>query len=654
MRGAGPEERQVAARPERVVVAPARDAAAFVVGETVGSSADTVGWWYGPLDGEAARMGQTVPDTNLVFSPDGSAIAMALQGGEQGSRLVIHPLASDAVPAEYALAGFVERLVWTEDGLVALSADPGADAASLTSGKPLPAEAEDPLVRRAPAGWRRLWMIDPATGASYPFSRDGLSVWELAPVPGGGAVVVASEDPSEAGWYHSSLVRLGPEPGAARVLHRSDWQLQSPTISPDGRSVAFIEGWSSDRGLVAGEARVIELATGSPSAGLAPGGAASPDLASSAVRTVAVGADVTSLSWAGDGRLWFAGWHHLGTAWGWIDTAQADAVTLIEEAAACLNSRWHPEVVPLDATSALTVRSTPAQPPEVVRLAPAGDARAWTSLNVGLGKSRHLTVRELRWPAADGLEIEALLVEPVGDVAQPWPLVVDIHGGPSLAYHHDWDLTWGARLAEAGYAVVMANPRGSAGRGQAFARANLGDPAGAEFDDLLAGIAHCVESGLVDPGRVASMGASYGGYLTAWAVATGGPFACGVVIAGISDLVSCWGTANNSPFYDYLLAAPPAAAPARYLERSPVTRIDARSRPALILHGAIDQCVPVGQAEELYHGLREVGVEAELVVYPREGHQVAEADHVADQHHRVLEWLAAHPSPIAAGAEEAR
>ena len=81
---------------------------------------------------------------------------------------------------------------------------------------------------------------------------------------------------------------------------------------------------------------------------------------------------------------------------------------------------------------------------------------------------------------------------------------------------------------------------------------------------------------------------------------------------------------------------------ARYLERSPIIRLSPASRPALILHGQQDRCVPAGQAEELYAGLRDLGIEAELVIYPREGHQVREPAHLEDQRERVLRWLGAH------------
>ena len=623
--------------PERIAVAGAGDAAAFVIGPGREGPGPSAGLWYGPLGGSPAKISDVVPDTNLAAAPGGAAFALAIQD-EGGSRLIIaDPAADPATWAEHRLPVFAEQLAWTADGLVVLAADPGADAASLTSGKPLGGPAADPVVARSAAGFRRLWKVDPGTGSAAAVSPPGLAVWEFAPVPGGGAVVVASEDPTEAGWYRSRLIELDAAGAPVRVLHTSAWQLSAPAVRPDGRAVAYVEGWASDRGLLAGQVFVLRL----------------DDAAAPAAGPLATDVDVTWLSWAADGKLWLAGWQHLGTAWGWADGLAGQdkdqpVVRVQAEAASCLNSPWHPEVVPLADGSALTARSTPLLPPEVVRLRPGAEPAPWTALNAGLAASRDMRVTELRWSAPDGTEIEALLAEPAvpealgAGPATPRPLVVDIHGGPSLAWHHSWDLRWAEILTAAGYAVLMANPRGSAGRGQRFARANLSDPAGAEFDDILTGVARCVADGRADPGRVAAIGASYGGYLTAWAVAGGGPFRCGVVIAGISDLVSCRGTANNAPFYDYLLAGRPAEQPARYLERSPVTRLSAGSRPALILHGQQDRCVPLGQAQELYAGLREFGVPAEFVSYPREGHQAREPAHVADQRERVLRFLASH------------
>jgi dipeptidyl aminopeptidase/acylaminoacyl peptidase len=628
------------AHPERIAVTAAGDAAAFVVTAGQAGPTATSGIWYGPLAGQPARISDLIPDTNLAFAPDDGALAAAVQDETGSTVIVLEPALEPGAWRQFRLPGFAEALAWTADGLVVLAAEPGADAASLTSGRPLRGQGDDPLVTSGRAGWRRLWRVDTQNGAAQSASPDDLAIWEFAAIPGGGAVVVGSDDPNEAGWYHSRLLVLDAEGWRMRVLRESPWQLSSPTVSPDGRSVAFVEGWASDRGLLAGDVHLVGLDES----------AATPEIA-----PLAVDADVTWLLWAADSRLWLAGWQHLGTAWGWADGLAAEPppqvrVVTQAEQASCLNSRWHPEVVPLPDGSVLTTRSTPQSPPEVVRLRHGAAPEPWTALNPQTAGTRRMQVREARWRAPDGTLIEGLVAEPIGaDSGQTHadenvlrPLVVDIHGGPSLAWHNSWDLMWAELLTAAGYAVLMANPRGSVGRGQAFARANLTDPAGAEFDDILAGVAHCIAQGIADPDRVAAIGASYGGYLTAWAIATGTVFRCGVVIAGISDLVSCWGTANNAPFYDYLLGGRPGEQRARYLERSPVIRLSPASRPALILHGQQDRCVPTGQAEELYAGLREFGIEAELVIYPREGHQAREPAHVEDQQERTLLWLEAH------------
>jgi len=180
---------QHADHPDRIAVSAGGDAAAFAVGPTPGGPTEATGLWYGPLSGQPAKISDLVPDTNLAFAPQGSAFALAVHDGE-GSRLIVaDPAASQPGWAEHRLPVFAEQVTWTADGLVVLAADPGADTASLTSGKPLAGEAEDPVVARAAAGWRRLWLVDAATGAATPVSPDDLAVWEFAPVPGGGAVV---------------------------------------------------------------------------------------------------------------------------------------------------------------------------------------------------------------------------------------------------------------------------------------------------------------------------------------------------------------------------------------------------------------------------------------------------------------------------------
>ena len=612
--------------PERVVVSPSGGAAAFVVGRRSDGLATATGVWWGRLTERPARIDAEVPSTNLAFSPDGSQLAFGVQD-DDGSRVRIvvagAPESAPSTAETFALPGYVEALDWTSGDLLALAADPGADAASLTSGRPLPGADDDPRVIADGIGMRRLWRVG---GDDEPTSIAGgeMTIWEFAVVPGGGVVAICSDDPREDGWYRPYVVHLPAEAGhPPRLLHRSDWQLASAVVDPRGEQVAFVEGWASDRGLLAGDVRVLALND--------PG---------ATTRALDALIDVTWLSWGDDGRLWLAGWDHLGTAWGWFEDAASGARPVLHrDAAGCVNSSWHPEVVPLGEGDSLTIRSTAGSPPEVVRVSPESAPTAWSALNDGVG-DRGLEVQEVYWEGEDGLEIEGLLVRPPGSEQAHAPrLIVDIHGGPSIAFHHSWSMTWAEVLASAGWAVLMPNPRGSVGRGQAFGRLNHGDPGGAELRDVIAGVRHCISAGLVADGLAGAIGASYGGYLTAWAVTRADVFACGVVIAGVTDLLSSRGTANNNAFYDFLIQGPPNTVGAEYLSGSPVAAIDAQTVPTLILHGEQDQCVPLGQAHELHYALRAAGVATEMVVYPREGHQTREPAHIDDQRRRVIAWF---------------
>jgi dipeptidyl aminopeptidase/acylaminoacyl peptidase len=597
--------------PERVAVSPAGDRAAFVVPERSDGKSAATGVWIGPLNGSPQRVSDAVPATGLAFSPDGERLAFAVHH-EDASRVEILTASGDPA-ASLPVEGFAEALSWTAEGLLVLAAGPGADSASLHSGRPLAGDGADPQVFAEPAGWRRIWRVDPGHDAR-PVTPAGPTIWEFAALPTG-IVAVCSDDPSEDGWYQPYLALLSGD--SVTVLYRSDWMLSAPTVDPAGQQVAFIEGWASDRGLLAGQVRVLSLSGGEP-------------------RSLDCSADATWLHWDRNGQLWFAGWDHLGTAWGSFESLDAPPA-VHREAAAVFNSRWHPEVVPLPGGDVLSVRSTPDQPPEVSRLSPAGPSRRWSALNHDV-TGRPFTVRELRWAGAGGLEIEGVLALPAGGERPP-PLVVDIHGGPSLAFPAAWSLAWAEVLTAAGFAVLFPNYRGSVGRGQPFGRLNLGDPAGAELDDIIAGVRHCATSGLTSGGPAGAIGASYGGYLSAWAACRPDVFGASVVIAGVTNLLSCRGTANNGRFYHFLLQAPPAAHAHAYLERSPVAAVSNQTAPTLILHGEQDRCVPVGQAHELHYALRTAGVATELVVYPREGHQSHEPAHIEDQRRRALDWL---------------
>jgi dipeptidyl aminopeptidase/acylaminoacyl peptidase len=440
-------------------------------------------------------------------------------------------------------------------------------------------------------------------------------------------VALVSDDPSERGWYHTRIVRIDFASRNATVLHRSDWQLLSPSASPSQKRIAFLEGWSSDRGLVASEVRILDIATGNVST----------------INAVEA-SDATTFQWIDEDSLWFAGWSKVGAMYGAVKTDGTLLWSRYEDAIVGSNS-FSAQISPTpdNKTGYATVRETAGEAPEIVfRQMSDTDWRPITRLNgrIAAEFNDYPEVKPLRWKGTDGLELDALVLLPRGRDAGTLPMIVDIHGGPSWTAKYAFNPGYAVPFTAAGYAVFLPNYRGNTGWGQKFARLNIGDPGGAEFDDILAGIDRCVDEGVADKDRLGVTGASYGGYMTAWAVATTNRFKAAVMISGISNQVSSHYSCNHD-FHGFINGGPLSDKRNFHIavSRSPLMRLDKPTTPTLMLHGADDRCTPLGQAQEFYAALQERGVDTELVVYPREGHGFQEREHRLDAWRRTVAWF---------------
>ena len=253
-----------------------------------------------------------------------------------------------------------------------------------------------------------------------------------------------------------------------------------------------------------------------------------------------------------------------------------------------------------------------------------------------------------KYKSFDGQEIEAALLKPVNyDGHSKLPVIALIHGGPTGAWGDRID-TWGQLLAARGYAVWYPNIRGSVGYGQKFIESNRGDWGGGDFKDVMAGVHDLVNRGIADPNRLAIGGWSYGGYMSEWAITQTTEFKAAVSGAGLSNLISEYGT-EKGPSYDewfYGLPYEPEKV-AGFLNSSPFVHLKNAKTPTLILQGEDDDTDPIGQSQELYRGLKRYGVETELVVYPRENHGFQEEKHLIDRLNRILAWYDKHLKPSA-------
>jgi len=585
--------------------------------------------WHVPFNDDAKQL-TFGPRTDAMprWSPTDDRLAFASERAVPG-RMSLFLLSPGEEPVPLGdVDGSVQDARWTNDGrsLLVLAVDEGGFGAATDGAVRLrwSETPPDPSVFRPDQGYRRLHRVDAESGRTHEVGPPGVSIWEFDLVDPSTAVALVSDDPSESGWYRARLALLDLEARTLRNLWIPDRQVQGPVVDPSGGRVAVLEGWSSDRGLVAGDIRLFDIGSGERIA-------FDPGLS-----------DVSSIGWMDPLTLWFAGWHRFGSRFGTLGL-DGDVRWAATDDAIVGTSSFHARVEPIPNEGGfVAIRETLRQPPELVRRPPESDG-SWSTLtafnrDVTTDLDVYPEVRTLEWEGAGGLPIDGLMLVPRGE--PPFPTVVMIHGGPTWAWKYGFDPGYALPLAAAGFAVFLPNYRGSTGRGQEFTRLNVEDPAGAEFEDILRGVDHCVSLGLAVPDRIGVTGASYGGYLTGWAVCTTDRFAAGVMVSGIVDMLSCHLTCNHA-FSEFIFGGDhrDPRSLELFMDRSPITHVAGAKTPTLILHGSEDQCTPLGQAEELYQGLVLNGTPTELVVYPREGHGFREREHAADAQRRTIAWF---------------
>ncbi|MBW3633067.1 MAG: S9 family peptidase [Chloroflexi bacterium] len=247
------------------------------------------------------------------------------------------------------------------------------------------------------------------------------------------------------------------------------------------------------------------------------------------------------------------------------------------------------------------------------------------------------------WTSDDGVEIEGLLTYPAGfQRGTRYPLVVEVHGGPSWQWQDrvmlDWH-DWAQMLASRGYAVLMPNPRGSTGYGHEFQRLLQDDVGGGESRDLVTGAMAMVERGIADQEKLGIAGWSWGGYLTAWTITQTAIFRAAVMGAGLANMISDHGQGDIPSANLLYYPGQPYEHLEHYWRSSPIRYVSAVRTPTLILHGDEDARVHPAQGMEFFRALKVLGVPVRFVRYPREKHGIEERAHQIDLMNRIIDWL---------------
>jgi dipeptidyl aminopeptidase/acylaminoacyl peptidase len=573
----------------------------------------------------------TADDHAPRWSPDGTRLLFQsdrLKPGDDEQRLFLLPLGGGEARPLGDLSGELSQPAWSPDGrfVAVLRQDPESPEA-----KARKKDRDDAVVVEEEPRFTRLWVIDVESGKARCLTAGEREVRGFAWAPDGKSLVAISTDAVE----YDAVLRAGDvwQIAVAGGLPRHIACLRTMPSSPvvveteSGLVVAMLAdghrdqpsdsiwvvplGGGDARNLMPGLTGVVEEIAPLPGA---PGQVAARIIERTHGRIYAV--DVTD-----------------GTLTPLTPPALAEQGSVLDGITFAANGR-RVAAIWSDATT-----------PEEVYL---GDVQGAIEPVTSFGEAfrgRLQPTEHVTW-LSDGVEIEGILTYPAG--YQPgvrYPLVVEIHGGPSWQWEDramlDWH-DWAQMLASRGYAVLMPNPRGSTGYGHAFQQMLQDDVGGGESRDLVAGALAMVERGIADQDRLGIAGWSWGGYLTAWTITQTDIFRAAVMGAGLSNMVSDHGQGDIPSANLLYYPGQPYDHIDSYWNSSPIRYVAAVRTPTLILHGDEDARVHPAQGMEFFRALKIRGVPVRFVRYPREKHGFEERAHQIDLMQRIIDWFEQH------------
>jgi dipeptidyl aminopeptidase/acylaminoacyl peptidase len=521
-----------------------------------------------------------------------------------------------------------------EEGVGAFRWSPDGSRIAFTAREPA-AEADEAREERygefavedAEYRMMHLWVIDVAGGAepSRVTGGDDFTVGSFSWSPDGTRIVFSHRpDPLIESWRKADLSIVIIDSGDVRPLVQQPGSDGNPIWSPDGRWVLFSAGLQDTAGYRNSVLARVPAAGGNVEV-LTDGFDENPD----------------PVAWNGAG-IWF-----LASIRTERRLYRLDPVTgAVAEHPVGPSMVWSADFTPDGRTMAVAAQ-TPSTLTEIYRTPIARpQLTAVTDMTAQiagwpLGSSEVIT-----WPSRDGQEIEGVLWTPPDyDPSRRYPLFVVIHGGPTGTSRPS-PVTGGVYPVNAwlakGAVVLMPNYRGSAGYGEAFRALNVRNLGVGDAWDVLSGVDYLIERGIADPDRMAAMGWSQGGYISAFLTTTTDRFSAISVVAVSLKKMTYYVNTDIHFFTRTYLKATPWHDPDIYAVTSPMTYILDATTPTLIQHGEFDRRVPIPNAYQLYQGLRDVGVETKLIVYKGFGHGITKPkERLAAMWHN-WEWFGEH------------
>jgi dipeptidyl aminopeptidase/acylaminoacyl peptidase len=571
-----------------------------------------------PISGERT-------DFDPAWSPDSKTLVVFSSAGEGEQRQLWSFKGDGADPKKITnLKGYAARPRWSHDGRqVAFLYIEGASGGGPLMAAPTTTGVVDTAIHN-----QRIVVLDVASGQLRQVSPGNLHIYDYDWSPDDKSfVATAAPGPGDNNWWVAQVYTIDVAKSSATSIYKPSLQVAVPRWSPDGKSIAFIEGLMSDEGFHGGDLFTIS--------------ADGRDLTN---RTKDRKSSVSSLFWLTPERILFTEIVDGGGAISELTIGDSSVRTTWKGAEALHAFGNFPDfAISKDAKVTAADRSTFETPPEIW-VGRIGGWRKLTSNNSALlatwGKAESLA-----W-TNEGFQIQGWLLNPVKiEPGKKYPMIVLIHGGPASAVTPDWPAGFGmsraiiAALSLHGYYVLMPNPRGSYGQGEEFTRANVKDFGGGDLRDILAGVDAAINKYPIDPDRLGVTGWSYGGYMTMWTVTQTNRFHAAVAGAGIANWQSYYGQNLIDQWMIPFFGASVYDDPAVFEKSSPIKSIKKVKTPTLVIVGEHDAECPAPQSYEFWHALKTLGVPTQLIIYPGEGHMFVKPEHQSDRLDQTVGWF---------------
>lgn len=564
------------------------------------------------------------------FSPSGDRLAWVAKDERGKSQIIVRWMDSGQTAPVTRLTESPSNLAWSPDGRwIAFTMRVPAEKPSLAKPPKKPEGAEwapDPVVIDSVVyrfdgrgyldpGFSHVFVVPADGGAarqltSGDFNHDGALAW----MPDGSGLVVSAN--RSANWQYerdeSDLYRVAVADGAIERLTELPGVESNPAVSPDGRRIAFQRDDHQGRQYSVEQIAVV-----------------GSDGADPRILTADLNRTTANPVWAADSRHIYFSYDDRGERKVARTDLDGGIDTLIDRISGTTIGRPYLSgdfAVAGDGTIAFAA-GTAQRPADVHVRSRRGDVRRLTDLNANLlGKRALGQVHEIVYESTvDGTPIQGwYLTPPDFDPDQDYPLILEIHGGPHLAYgpHFSAEMQ---RYAAEGYVVFYDNHRGSSSYGREFGlKLEHKYSSRDDFGDHMSGIDVLIDKGFIDPERLYITGGSAGGIAAAYAIGLTDRFRAAAVAKPVINWISKTLTGDiYTTQIEHQFPGLPWEEFEHYWKRSPLSLVGNVTTPTLLITGEDDFRTPMSETEQYYQALKLRRVETVMVRLPETSHGIA-------------------------------